>query len=62
MHLMTERNEKGYSCVQCILSRSEAGRVSRAAAADQPAETAREETRQANTSAASSGSSDDNAL
>lgn len=52
----------GYSCAQCILHRSEAELVSRAAAADQSAEKATGETRQADISAPSSVSPVDTVL
>lgn len=59
---MDKHQVKGYSCVQCILHRSEAGQGSLAAATDQSAKKARAETRLANTSPASSVLPDDTVL
>lgn len=53
---------KGYSCVQCILHRSEVVQVSPAGGAAQSAGRSRGETRPADSSAPSSASPDDTAL
>lgn len=64
--MQTHQNDclgrKGYSYDQCILHKSEAGRVCQGAAADRAAEGATGEAKLANTSVVSSGSPDDTGL